>query len=87
MWAKHANNRFYKAKVVEVKVEVGICVFFLADKSYSDNMKIEDIVDWDRKTYPSVGERIHVRWTDKNVYEADYLGKNTNETYTVRYLQ
>lgn len=83
VWAKHANHRYYRATVDEVKLDVGICVYFLEDKSYSDNMKMEDIVGWDKVIYPSIGERIQIRWTDQNVYEADYLGKTTNETYTV----
>lgn len=83
VWAKHKNGRYYKAIVVDIKIESQMCVFFPEDQSFSKDIILSDIVDWEKIKKPSIGQRLQIRWIDGKVYDADYIGKVDYSVFTV----
>lgn len=84
VWAKHKNNRYYKAKVVSVRVDLNFCVYFPIDDSFSKDISVDDLVS--RRKVPAVGDKVQVNWNDGKVYEGEYLGKISVAIYSVRNL-
>ncbi|KAJ8984160.1 hypothetical protein NQ317_017812 [Molorchus minor] len=85
VWAKHKNARYYMARVVNIKMESQMCVFFPEDQSFSKDIILSDIVDWEKLKQPTIGQRLQIRWVDGKVYDADYIGKVESNTYTVQF--
>ncbi|CAH0548665.1 unnamed protein product [Brassicogethes aeneus] len=85
VWARHRNGRYYKGKIESMRNEPNMCVFFLADQSFSKDVKLKDLVDWTKKAPPTIGQRMKVRWSDGDVYDADYLGKIDVYIYMVHF--
>ncbi|VEN47665.1 unnamed protein product [Callosobruchus maculatus] len=84
VWARHKNNRYYKAKVTDVKEQRKLCVFFPLDQSFSKDIRVSDIVDFEKLHQPpSVGQRLQIRWVDGKTYDADYIGQLDIFIYTV----
>nr|CAH7718795.1 unnamed protein product [Callosobruchus chinensis] len=84
VWARHKNNRYYNAKVTDVKEERKLCVFFPSDQTFSRDIRMSDIVDFEKLHQPpSVGQRLRIRWVDDNIYDADYIGQLEMSLYTV----
>lgn len=83
VWAKHKNGRYYQAKVGEVKMDSRMCVFFPEDQSFSKDIRLSDIVDWEKIEKPVIGQRLQIRWVDGKVYDADCIGKFDFLVYTV----
>lgn len=83
VWARHKNGRYYHAKVVDVKCDTQMCVFFPEDQSFSKDIIISDVVDFQKIGTPILGQRLQIRWIDGNVYDADYIGRVDNYTFTV----
>ncbi|XP_072381216.1 uncharacterized protein [Diabrotica undecimpunctata] len=83
VWARHRNGRYYNAKVLEAKTETRLCVFFPIDQSFSKDIRLSDVVGFETMTSPKLGERLQIRWVDGKSYDADYLGRFENTTFTV----
>lgn len=83
VWGRHKNGRYYKSKIVEIKYEQQLCVFFPEDRSFSKDIILTDIIGWEKIGTPIIGQRLQVRWTDGKTYDADYVGPVDNHIYTV----
>lgn len=71
------------ARIVEAKTETHMCVFFPEDQSFSKDIRMSDIVDWEKIQAPVIGQRLQIRWIDGRNYDADYIGKVELQIYTV----
>uniref|UniRef100_F6XFJ7 [histone H3]-trimethyl-L-lysine(9) demethylase n=1 Tax=Ciona intestinalis TaxID=7719 RepID=F6XFJ7_CIOIN len=71
--AKLKSGKLRGGFVTELEMEVFHKVHF-KDNSWSDNLYQQDIVDhdWSEGNYPKVGNTVHVKWTDGDIYEAEY---------------
>ncbi|XP_023017300.2 uncharacterized protein isoform X2 [Leptinotarsa decemlineata] len=83
VWARHKNGRYYKSKIVDIKFDSQMCVFFPEDQSFSKDIKLSDIVDWEKMKTPIIGQRLQIRWIDGKVYDADFIGKMDTYTFIV----
>lgn len=84
--AKHRNLRYYKCEVIDILVQVNYSVDF-EDNSFCENLQPEDIMSRDCIMYgpPEVGEMVQVKWTDGQVYQAEFKGTTTRKQYTVEF--
>ncbi|XP_057653503.1 uncharacterized protein LOC130892248 isoform X1 [Diorhabda carinulata] len=83
VWAKHKNGRFYQAKVIDIKCESNLCVFFPVDQSFSKDVRLSDVVGFETMPNPVLGQRLKIRWIDGHSYDADYMGNVDNYIFTV----
>ncbi|XP_044260124.1 uncharacterized protein LOC123008406 [Tribolium madens] len=83
VWAKHRNGRFYKATVIDIKIVTYFCVYFPFDQSFCKDAVLSDLVDWDAGKIPVVGQKLRVRWKDRTIYDAEYLGESNCSIFTV----
>ncbi|XP_066148944.1 uncharacterized protein [Euwallacea fornicatus] len=83
VWAKHKNNRYYRAKVTEIKCSLKFSVYFRCDQSFSKDITLDHLVDWVGVSGPSYGDIVNVRWTDGEIYEAECVGRTDEPLYTV----
>lgn len=87
VWARHKNGRYYHAKVEEVKQETRYAVFFPSDQSFSKDIILTDIVDFETMPDgPYEGQRLQIRWIDGQIYTADCMGEAHCFVYTVRFI-
>ncbi|XP_078488525.1 lysine-specific demethylase 4C [Ciona intestinalis] len=82
--AKLKSGKLRGGFVTELEMEVFHKVHF-KDNSWSDNLYQQDIVDhdWSEGNYPKVGNTVHVKWTDGDIYEAEYRGHSDIQNITV----
>ncbi|CAK8685556.1 unnamed protein product [Clavelina lepadiformis] len=82
--AKHKDGNYYRATVEEVLEQEFFKVNF-RDNSWSDNLYAEDIINhaWESGNLPVIGSTVQVKWTDGNVYEAEYRGHSTHQLLKV----
>uniref|UniRef100_H2Z696 [histone H3]-trimethyl-L-lysine(9) demethylase n=1 Tax=Ciona savignyi TaxID=51511 RepID=H2Z696_CIOSA len=83
--AKLSNGKYRGGVVTDVEDEIFHKVHF-KDNSWSDNLYPQDILDhdWSSGEFPEVGKRVHVKWTDGDIYEAEYKGHSENQLITVK---
>ncbi|XP_050301918.1 uncharacterized protein LOC126740088 [Anthonomus grandis grandis] len=84
VWAKHKNNRYYKAKVSNISSSYKFCVLFTCDQSFSKDITLDRLVGWQgSRQGPNNGDMVRLRWTDGDIYEAECVGRVDNCIYTV----
>ncbi|CAG9815127.1 unnamed protein product [Phaedon cochleariae] len=65
VWARHKNGRYYHARVVDIKVDSQMCVFFPEDQSFSKDIRMSDVVDFETMDAPEIGQRLQIRYYSK----------------------
>ncbi|KAF7266512.1 hypothetical protein GWI33_020193 [Rhynchophorus ferrugineus] len=83
VWAKHKNCRYYEGKVISVRRDNKLCVFFFCDKSFSKDITMESLVGWDSDAVPKEGDKLNIRWSDGLVYGAQCVDMLDIEIFTV----
>ncbi|CAG9770063.1 unnamed protein product [Ceutorhynchus assimilis] len=83
VWAKHQNNRYYKAKVTDITTSYKYCVYFDCDGSFSKDITNDHLVGWNKDKKPTNGDRLRIRWMDGNIYEASCMGRVANCVYSI----
>lgn len=83
VWAKHKNGRYYKARVLKIIKSKLYSVYFPSDNSFSDDVRPEDVRGLEDGKKPQLQQKLQVRWTDGEVYDAQYLSSMSHVTYTV----
>uniref|UniRef100_A0A6F9DFV9 [histone H3]-trimethyl-L-lysine(9) demethylase n=1 Tax=Phallusia mammillata TaxID=59560 RepID=A0A6F9DFV9_9ASCI len=84
--AKHTSGKYHRGHVHQVTSQNFFKVNF-KDNSWSDNLYQQDILDhdWEKEGFPEVGSSVQVRWTDGDLYEAEYRGYSVQQIVKVRF--